>query len=261
MRLDVLIHESGLATSREAARRLIMAGGVLVNDSPASKAGAMVLVDSTIRVKAKPRFVSRGGEKLVAALKAFDIHPLARDCADVGASSGGFTDCLLKMGARLVYAIDVGYGQLDWGLRQDKRVVVMERTNARYIASLPTLVDLAVIDVSFISLKLILPAVQLWLKSEGQVVALVKPQFEAGRGKVGKGGVIRDSKVHAEVLETIIGFSEANGFVVNGLIPSPLRGPSGNIEFLLFLVRQHHHPESRAAEMIRLALESSFNIR
>jgi 23S rRNA (cytidine1920-2'-O)/16S rRNA (cytidine1409-2'-O)-methyltransferase len=182
-----------------------------------------------------PRFVSRGGEKLAAALKRFAIDPEGWVCADVGASTGGFSDCLLQAGAAKVYAIDVGYGQLAWELRQDDRVVVMERTNARYLATLPEPIDFAVSDVSFISLRHVLPPIRLWLTVAGQAVVLVKPQFEAGRADVGKGGVVRDATIHRRVLSDVTAFACNQGFAIRGLIPSPLHGPSGNIEFLLWL--------------------------
>ncbi|MBN1309909.1 MAG: TlyA family RNA methyltransferase [Anaerolineae bacterium] len=235
VRLDVLLFDRGLVESRELGRRLIMAGEVLVDDHPMTKPGVSVRSDVAIRVKQKPRFVSRGGDKLVAALEQFEITLVGWVCADVGASTGGFTDCLLQAGADRVYAIDVGYGQLAWTLRGDARVVVMERTNARYLESLPEQVDFACIDASFISLGLLLPVVRNWLTPHGQVVALVKPQFEAGRDKVGKGGVVRDPAIHSEVLLNIAETARQQDFVVLGVIHSPLRGPSGNIEFLMWL--------------------------
>jgi 23S rRNA (cytidine1920-2'-O)/16S rRNA (cytidine1409-2'-O)-methyltransferase len=234
-RLDVLLFERGLVESREVGRRLIMAGEVLVDDRPATKPGATFRADSTIRLKQKPRFVSRGGEKLAAALDYFGMNPAGWVCADVGASTGGFTDCLLQSGASRVYAIDVGYGQLAWSLREDPRVIVMERTNARYVESLPEPIDLACIDASFISLSLLMPVVYNWLSADGQLVALVKPQFEAGKGKVGKGGVVRDPALHREVLMSVAAVAQQLGFAVQGVKPSPLRGPSGNIEFLMWL--------------------------
>jgi 23S rRNA (cytidine1920-2'-O)/16S rRNA (cytidine1409-2'-O)-methyltransferase len=234
-RLDVLLLERGLVESREAGRRLIMAGEVLVDDRPATKPGSNVRSDVDIRLRQRPRFVSRGGEKLAAALAQFAINPGGWVCADVGASTGGFTDCLLQSGAARVYAIDVGYGQLAWLLREDPRVVVIERTNARYLDSLPEPIDFACIDASFISLKLLLPVVHNWLPACGQVVALVKPQFEAGKGKVGKGGVVRDPTVHTEVLFAVAEFAQQQGFAVLGIMSSPLRGPSGNVEFLMRL--------------------------
>ena len=236
-RLDLLLVERGLATSREQARRLILAGQVRTGDRIADKAGMQVPKDTPLTVAAPPLYVSRGGLKLAAALDAFplDVHGLV--AADVGASTGGFTDCLLQRGAARVYAIDVGYGQLAWSLRQDPRVVVMERTNIRYLESLPELCDLATIDASFISLKLVLPAVRRLLKPDGIIVALVKPQFEVGRGQVGKGGVVRDTGVHRRVLRELLDWMRGEQYAVRGLIPSPLVGPAGNIEFLVFLAK------------------------
>ena len=186
-------------------------------------------------MRARPRYVSRGGEKLVAALDAFGIDPAGWVCADIGASTGGFTDVLLQRGAKRVYAIDVGYGQLHWRLRQDPRVVVMERVNARYLESLPEPIDLVTIDASFISLKLLLPAARRLLKPQGQIVALIKPQFEAGRNQVGKGGVVRDPAVHRRVIEDLLTWTTEQGYAPQGLVPSPLLGPKGNREFLLWL--------------------------
>lgn len=235
IRIDMLLVERGLADSRERARRMIMAGEVTVDAGLVTKPGARVPVDAEVSVRSKPRFVSRGGEKLAAALVRFAIDPAGWVCADVGASTGGFTDCLLQAGAAKVYAIDVGYGQLAWELRQDNRVVVMERTNARYLEILPEPVDFAVSDVSFISLRHILPPIRQWLKPRGQAVVLVKPQFEAGRSDVGKGGVVRDAAIHRRVLSDVTAFACEHRFSIRGLVPSPLHGPAGNIEFLLWL--------------------------
>jgi len=234
-RLDSLLVERGLAESRALGRRLIMAGEVLVDRQPVTKPGTPVRRDALVEVRARPRFVSRGGEKLAAALEAFALDVTGWTCADVGASTGGFTDCLLQAGAARVYAIDVGYGQLAWSLRQDPRVVVMERTNARHVQSLPEPVHLITVDASFISLRLLLPVVRGWLQAGGQVVALVKPQFEAGRRDVGKGGVVRDRAVHRRVLDDVLATATGVGYTPRGLIPSPLRGPAGNVEFLLWL--------------------------
>ncbi len=231
-RLDVLLVERKLAESRAQAQRLIRAGLVSVEGQAADKPGTLVAADAEIALQARPRFVSRGGEKLEAALGHFGLDVAGVVAADVGASTGGFTDCLLQHGASRVYAIDVGYGQLDWRLRNDDRVVVVERTNARYLESLPEPVDLVTADVSFISLELILPTAVGWLRPEGQVVALVKPQFEAGRREVGKGGVVRDSEVHRDVLRRIVGAASVLGLGLRGLVASPLRGPAGNVEFL-----------------------------
>ncbi len=242
IRLDQLLVERGLVASREKSQRLIMAGEVLVNDQVADKPGAQVKPDVVVRIKEPLPYVSRGGLKLAAALDRFPIPIEHAVCADVGASTGGFTDCLLQRGAAKVYAIDVGYGQLDWKIRSDPRVVVMDRTNARYVDALPELIDLAVIDASFISLRLILPSVLKWLKLDAQVIALIKPQFEAGRERVGKGGVVRDTEVHAEVLRSIWHAANDLGFKPLDLIQSPISGPAGNIEFLIWLSVAPNNP-------------------
>lgn len=237
-RLDVLLVERGLAESRAQAQRLIRAGLVRVGGQVADKPGTRMATNVEIALQARPRFVSRGGEKLEAALVRFGLDVAGAVAADVGASTGGFTDCLLQHGARRVYAIDVGYGQLAWRLRNDPRVVVMERTNARYLESLPEPVDVVTADVSFISLGLILPVAVRWFTPPspppvgGGVVALIKPQFEAGRREVGKGGVVRDPAVHRRVLERVLGIAAELGLGLCGLMPSPLRGPAGNVEFL-----------------------------
>jgi 23S rRNA (cytidine1920-2'-O)/16S rRNA (cytidine1409-2'-O)-methyltransferase len=224
--------ERGLVENRDQAQRFIMAGEVRVDGQLIARADRRIPVDASIALASRPPFVSRGGQKLDAALTRFDVNVRGRIAADVGASTGGFTDCLLQRGAASVYAIDVGYGQLDWGLRNDPRVVVMERTNARHLDRLPEMVDLVTIDVSFISLELILPAVVSWLEPEGWVVALIKPQFEARRRQVESGGVVRDPAVHREVLERVIEAATSNGLALQGLMPSPLQGPAGNVEFL-----------------------------
>jgi 23S rRNA (cytidine1920-2'-O)/16S rRNA (cytidine1409-2'-O)-methyltransferase len=231
-RLDLLMVERGLAESRQQAQRLIMAGKVLVDDHPVDKPGTRVPVASDLRASSAPPYVSRGGLKLEAALEAFAVEVQGLLAADVGASTGGFTDCLLQRGAARVYTIDVGYGQLAWKLQQDPRVVVMDRTNARYLEELPEPVDLVTVDVAFISLKLVLPAVMGWLTPGGQIVALIKPQFEAGPENVGKGGVVRDPAVHRQVLADITGWAESQGLELQGLIRSPITGPAGNVEFL-----------------------------
>jgi len=236
-RLDVLLVERGLAESRAQAQRLIRAGLVRAAGQVADKPGLRVAADVELALQARPRFVSRGGEKLEAALARFGLDVGGVVAADVGASTGGFTDCLLQRGARRVYAIDVGYGQLDWRLRNDPRVVVMERVNARYLERLPEPVELVVADVSFISLGLILPMVVRWFDLErlggrSDVVALIKPQFEAGRREVGRGGVVRDAAVHRRVLQRVLEAAAQEGLGLRGLMPSPLRGPAGNVEFL-----------------------------
>jgi 23S rRNA (cytidine1920-2'-O)/16S rRNA (cytidine1409-2'-O)-methyltransferase len=231
-RLDILLVERGLAESRTQAQRFVRAGLVRVAGQVADKPGTRVVTNAEITLQARPRFASRGGEKLDAALVRFGLDVAGLVAADVGASTGGFTDCLLQHGAGRVYAIDVGYGQLDWQLRNDPRVVVMERTNARYLESLPEQVSLVTVDVAFISLGLILPVAVRWLRPGGQVVALIKPQFEAGRQEVGKGGVVRDPGVHRRVLERVLGIAAELRLGLHGLMPSPLRGPAGNVEFL-----------------------------
>lgn len=236
-RLDRLLYQRGLSASRELARRLILAGEVTVNGQLVDKPGANFPEDVELAIKTPPPYVSRGGLKLQAALEAFPIHIQDIVAADMGASTGGFTDCLLQYGARRVYAIDVGYGQIDWRLRIDERVVVMERTNARYLESLPEPIDLVTADVSFISLKLILQPAMNWFKPEacGEFVVLVKPQFEAGRRQVGKGGVVRDPEVHKQVLVDLLDWAHEKGFGPQGIILSPIKGPAGNVEFLLWL--------------------------
>jgi 23S rRNA (cytidine1920-2'-O)/16S rRNA (cytidine1409-2'-O)-methyltransferase len=235
IRIDVALHQSGLAPSREKARAMIMAGEVSVNGQRVDKPGMKIDANAALEVRERPRFVSRGGDKLAAALDAFHFDVTGKTCADVGASTGGFTDCMLQSGAAKVYAIDVGYGQLDYRLQQDVRVVVMDRTNARYLISLREKVELVVVDASFISLRLLLSVFQGWFENRGDVIALIKPQFEAGRGDVGKGGVVRDQTIHKRVLQEILSFSNEAGFHINGLIPSPLKGPAGNTEFLVWL--------------------------
>lgn len=234
-RIDILMCERGLAPSREKARAMIMAGEVLSNGQPITKPGTSISLESEITVKNKPRFVSRGGEKLAWALETFQLDVKGAICADVGASTGGFTDCLLQNGASHVYAIDVGYGQIDFMLRQDNRVSVIERTNARFLEGLPQPINFVSVDASFISLRLLLPTIKNWLTKPAVIVPLIKPQFEAGRDDVGKGGVVRDSKIHRRVLQNILTFAQENGFHVEGLTTSPIKGPAGNIEFLAWL--------------------------
>jgi 23S rRNA (cytidine1920-2'-O)/16S rRNA (cytidine1409-2'-O)-methyltransferase len=234
-RLDVLLYRRELAESREKARALILAGQVFVAGQRVDKVATRVAEDAEIEVREGLPYVSRGGFKLAAALDAFDVYPQGKVAADVGASTGGFTDCLLQRGAQRMYAIDVGYGQLDWTLRQDPRVVVMERTNARYLERLPEMVDLVTIDASFISLRLLLPAVRGWLAPGGQVIALIKPQFEAGRDQVEKGGVVRSARTHRQVLQSVLTWAVDAEWLVRGLIRSPIKGPKGNIEFLVWL--------------------------
>jgi len=234
-RLDIALVERGLAETRSKAQALILAGDVLVGGQVVTRAGHRVAPTVEVTLRLRPRFVSRGGDKLAHALGSFGIEVQDLICADIGASTGGFTDCLLQNGAAKVYAIDVGYGQLDYGLREDPRVVVMERVNARYLTGLPEMVALAVIDVSFISLKLMLPVAYRLLEPDGECVALVKPQFEAGRGQIGKKGVVSDPEVHRSVLTRVVRYAEDAQFVATGLTWSPLKGPAGNVEFLLHL--------------------------
>ena len=237
-RIDVLLVEKGFFESREKAKASIMAGVVYANEQKVDKAGEEVSIDAKIEVRENIcPYVSRGGLKLEKAVKFFGVNLKDKVCMDIGASTGGFTDCMLQNGAKKVFSVDVGYGQFAWKLRQDERVVCMERTNIRYVTDeqIGEKLDFASIDVSFISLTKVLPVAFNLLKDDGEVVALIKPQFEAGREQVGKKGVVRDSKVHKEVIEKIIAFSESIGFSVKNLSFSPIKGPEGNIEFLLYL--------------------------
>ncbi len=255
IRLDTSLFEQGLAESQELAQRLVMAGKVRVNGQLAVAPSQMIRPDAKLSVDSGKKFVSRGGHKLAAALEAFSLNVQNLVCADAGASTGGFTDCLLQNGAAKVYAIDVGHGILAWELRNDPRVIVMEQTNARHVEKLAEPVDLVVIDASFISLKVLLPAIKGWFAplapplsppqaggkprrggGEGEVIALIKPQFEAKRDEVSRGkGVIRDTEIHKRVLYEIIDFAQEQGFILRGLIRSPIQGPKGNIEFLVWL--------------------------
>ncbi|MBE6933107.1 MAG: TlyA family RNA methyltransferase [Ruminococcaceae bacterium] len=235
-RLDVAMVQRGLADSRAKAQAIIMSGVVFIANQKVDKAGTMVAPETEIEVREKNTcpYVSRGGLKLEKALRDFGVDPTGYVCSDSGASTGGFTDCLLQKGAKKVYAIDVGYGQLAWKLREDPRVVCMERTNIRYLTpnDLGEPLDLSVVDVSFISLHIVLPAIRALLKPEGQVLCLIKPQFEAGREKVGKKGVVRDPQVHLEVLENFRTLAKSLGFTIRNMTFSPVKGPEGNIEFL-----------------------------
>lgn len=234
-RLDQLLLQRGLAESREQAQRIIRSGAVQVDQRVATKPGHMFVSDVDVLVEQGPRFVSRGGEKLAAALQAFDVRVQDRVAVDVGASTGGFTDCLLQQGACLVYAVDVGKGQLHWKIRQDPRVVVMESCNARYLdgSEFEKSPTLGVVDVSFISLEKILPALNLILSSGSEIITLIKPQFEAGREQVGKGGVVRDPAIHRSVLDAVRHVGESKiGWQWQQMCESPIRGPAGNIEFL-----------------------------
>jgi 23S rRNA (cytidine1920-2'-O)/16S rRNA (cytidine1409-2'-O)-methyltransferase len=240
IRLDILLLTRNLAPTRQKAQALIGAGQVLVNDKMADKAGVMVDETSNVKVREFCPYVSRGGYKLKAGLEYFRINPAGLICLDIGASTGGFTDCLLQHAAAKVYSIDVGYGQLAWKLRQDPRVVVMERTNARYLTrdDLAEPVDLAVIDASFISLKLLLPPLLQLFRKNISILALIKPQFEVGRGKVGKRGVVRDESLHQEVIDDIVAFSLNLGLKSCGVKSSPILGPKGNKEFLVHFISE-----------------------
>lgn len=237
-RLDVLLVERGLQESRQKAQATIMSGLVFVDGQRVDKAGTAVSPEASVEIRGHAlRYVSRGGLKLEKAMTTFGLTLEGKTCADIGASTGGFTDCMLQNGAQKVYAVDVGYGQLDWKLRTDPRVVCMERTNARYLTreQIPDPLDFASIDVSFISLKMIFPALFQLLKEDGHIACLIKPQFEAGREKVGKKGVVRDPAVHLEVLENFMVHAKESNFTVLGITYSPIRGPEGNIEYLGYL--------------------------
>jgi len=237
-RLDLLIVEKGLVQSRERARALIMAGKVLVNNRLVDKPGSFIYKNDHVSLKGEENpYVSRGGLKLEKALQALNMDITGAVCMDVGASTGGFTDCLLQHGAIRVFAVDVGYGQLAWKLMQDSRVVVIDRTNIRYMPaeSLGESVDLITIDVSFISLKIVVPAVIKFMKKDAQIMALIKPQFEVGKGNVGKGGVVRDPVLHAQVIKSLSDFFTRTGLLREFVIPSPILGPKGNKEFFISL--------------------------
>lgn len=243
IRLDQLVFDLGLAESRERAKTTVMSGLVFVNGQRADKPGMQVSPDVNVEVKgAALPYVSRGGLKLEKALKVFPIDVNGKVCIDCGASTGGFTDVLLKNGAAKVYSVDVGYGQLAWSLRNDERVVNMERTNIRYISSeqIPEPLDICVMDLSFISVKLVLPAVCALLKDDAQLVCLIKPQFEAGREEVGKKGVVRDKAVHLSVIESVLSFAPTVGMTVMGLDFSPIKGPEGNREYLCYMKKGVH---------------------
>ncbi|MCP4372193.1 MAG: TlyA family RNA methyltransferase [Deltaproteobacteria bacterium] len=237
-RLDLAVLATGLAESRQRAQAMIMEGKILVNDRPVDKPGTLVSKKDHLFLKGNDiPYVSRGGLKMESALKAFDISLDGLFCMDVGASTGGFTDCLLHHGAERVFAVDVGYGQLAWKLRQDSRVIVIERTNIRYMPlnTLPCPVDFITIDVSFISLKIVVPAVMKFMKESASIIALIKPQFEVGRGKVGKGGVVRSPDLHNEIIAELTDFFIDKGFFYKPVIPSPILGPKGNKEFFIHL--------------------------
>ena len=258
-RLDVLLFERGLVPSRERAKTSIVAGLVYVDGQKADKAGENVPEDAQLEVRSTGKeFVSRGGHKIEKALDFFAIDPAGLAVMDVGASHGGFTDCLLRRGARKVFSIDVGYGQLAWTLRNDPRVRCMERTNIRYVTpdQLDEVPSLCVIDVSFISLRLVLPVVHGLLSEDGRVACLIKPQFEAGRGKVGKKGVVREPEIHLEVLNSFVGNAHEAGFLVKNMTFSPIRGPEGNIEFLGYLEKGGEESVPDLPSLVREAHEA-----
>lgn len=237
-RIDTLVVEKGLVKSRQRAQALIMAGKVLVNDIPVDKSGTLVHTDARIIVKQDNNpFVSRGGLKLEQALKSIPVSVKNLTCLDIGASTGGFTDCLLQYGAGKVYAVDVGYGQFDWSLRQDSRIVVIERTNIRYMPyeTINEKMDLIVIDTSFISLKKVVPAAQKFMRYDTLVLALIKPQFEAGKKNIDKGGVVKNPEIRANVIKDLTDFFQESGYHVNQVVPSPILGPKGNKEYIIFL--------------------------
>lgn len=252
-RLDVLLFEKGMVPSRERAKAIIMSGIVYVNNQKADKAGMSIPEDAEIEIRGKTNsFVSRGGLKIEKALTYFQINPKDLCAMDIGASTGGFTDCLLTRGARKVYSIDVGYGQLAWKLRQDPRVVCMERTNIRKVTPdmLDDVPEFAVIDVSFISLKLVLPVVAQLLNEHGRIACLIKPQFEAGKGKVGKKGVVREPEIHLDVLNAFIENAHEAGFHVYNLTFSPIKGPEGNIEFLGYIGKDGEDADINTAALV-----------
>ncbi len=258
-RLDILVYEAGLAESREKAKALIMAGEIYVDNQKSDKPGTTYPEGVHVELRGnKLPYASRGGLKLEKALKVFPIDLTDKITMDIGASHGGFTDCMLQNGARKVYAIDVGYGQLVWKLRNDPRVVNLERTNVRYITQeqVPDPIDFFSVDVSFISLCLVLPAARPLLRDGGEAVALIKPQFEAGRGNVGKKGVVRDKRIHAEVIRKIYDFCLANGFSILGLDYSPIKGPEGNIEYLIHIRKSDQPTAEKTVDIDALVAAS-----
>ena len=245
-RLDMYLVDNGFAPSREKARGIIMSGCVYINNQKSDKAGDTVADNATVEVRGgELKYVSRGGLKLEKAVASFNLDLTDKICMDVGASTGGFTDCMLQNGAKKVYSVDVGYGQLAWKLRQDERVVNLERKNIRFVdeVDVPDSLDFASIDVAFISLKLVLPVVFRLLKQTGEAVALIKPQFEAGRDKVGKKGVVRDKQTHIEVIENVLAFTKEIGFEVSEVTYSPIKGPEGNIEYLMHISKSNINNE------------------
>ncbi|NLZ47374.1 MAG: TlyA family RNA methyltransferase [Clostridiales bacterium] len=261
-RLDLLLVEKGMFPSREKARAAIMAGDIYVNGMKITKCGHIVKKEDSIEFKGNTMpYVSRGGYKLEKAIKSFNIQLEGKTCMDIGASTGGFTDCMLQNGAAKVYAIDVGYGQFAWKLRIDPRVVSMERTNIRYVTpeDLQELCDFASIDVSFISLSKVLPAAKALLKESGEIIALIKPQFEAGRDKVGKKGVVREKSTHKEVISNVINFAISENFNILGLDYSPIKGPEGNIEYLIYLKKGDNENININESLIDDIVEASHN--
>ncbi len=250
-RLDVLLVKRGLVPSREKAKAVIMEGNVYVNEQKEDKAGSMFSDQVQIEVRGRTlKYVSRGGLKLEKAVEQFGLSLDHKICMDIGASTGGFTDCMLRNGAEKVYAVDVGYGQLAWALRQDERVACMEKTNIRYVTpdDIPDVIDFASVDVSFISLTKVLGPAKELLSPDGQMVCLIKPQFEAGREKVGKKGVVRDKKVHLEVIEHVLAFAQQMGFGIQNLDFSPIRGPEGNIEYLVYMCKNSSGSQEEALD-------------
>lgn len=239
-RIDIILVERGIASSRERAKALIMEGNVLVNGAPVTKAGALIDAGASIEMKGEDiPYVGRGGLKLETALEHFSINLEGITAMDVGSSTGGFTDCMLKKGAKKVYCVDVGYGQLSWSLRSDPRVVILERTNIRYLERerIHDMIDIATIDVSFISLKMVIPKVSEFVKSGGKILALVKPQFEVGKGEVGKGGIVRDEDKRLEAVNSVKRFAEESGLKAAGVFMSPVPGQKGNREYFLYCVK------------------------
>ena len=264
-RLDILVVKNGLAPSREKAKALIMAGLVLVDGEREDKPGSSFEDTCAVSLKKSANpfpFVSRGGAKLAKAVGAFGLNLSGRVCMDVGCSTGGFTDCMLQNGAALVYAVDVGYGQLDWKLREDPRVIVMEKTNIRYLEPdrIGKAPDFVSIDVSFISLTKVLTPVKALMAEEGEIVALIKPQFEAGREKVGKKGVVRDPAVHEEVIRTVAAHASSLGLLIEGLDYSPIKGPEGNIEYLLYLRKTGEAAQEAEPERVREVVSAAHSL-
>ena len=257
-RLDVYLVERGYATSRERAKSIIMSGSVFVNNQRSDKAGDMISDDAVVEVRGgELKYVSRGGLKLEKAIAEFGISLEGKICMDVGASTGGFTDCMLQNGAQKVYSVDVGYGQLAWKLRSDERVTNLERTNIRYVTreQVPDELDFSSIDVAFISLKLVLPVVKELLKNNGTGVALIKPQFEAGREKVGKKGVVREPGTHIEVINNVLEFTRDMGLNVSAVTFSPIRGPEGNIEYLMYFSKNGEDNEIDVEKIVEISHE------